>query len=190
MDIGVPLRDLGEFDIAPLKEAILALDDTAWLGNEYRQETYEVYQQTQSVVMVFTDGSGWPDIEVRKEAGWDLLAEQAMPLMHEILEKYYPPGGTIIRAMAAKLLPGGVIKPHRDNHPSFHYGHRIHIPIVSNPRVRFMLDGRPYRFEVGKVYEINNQKKHSVINKGDQGRINFIFDYIPPQNIGQATSNA
>ena len=190
MDIGVPLRDLGEFDIAPLKEAILALDDTAWLGNEYRQETYEVHQQTQSVVLVFTDGSGWPDIEVRKEEGWDLLSEQAVPLMHQILDKYYPPGGTIVRAMAAKLLPGGVIKPHRDSHPSFHYGHRIHIPIVSNPRVRFMLDGRPYRFEVGKVYEINNQKKHSVMNKGNEGRINFIFDYIPPQNIGQASSNA
>ena len=46
--------------------------------------------------------------------------------------RYYrqtlPPGGTIIRAMAAKLLPGGVITPPRANHPSFHYGHRIPIP--------------------------------------------------------------
>ena len=35
--------------------------------------------------MIFTDGSGWPEIEVRREAGWDLLAEQAVPLMQQIL---------------------------------------------------------------------------------------------------------
>ncbi|MFK8050000.1 MAG: aspartyl/asparaginyl beta-hydroxylase domain-containing protein [Halioglobus sp.] len=185
MDIGQPLRELGEFDISGLQDVILGLGDDDWLGNEYRQDTYEVHEQTQSIVMVFTDGSGWPNIEVVRESGWDLLAEQAVPLMHEILEKHYPPGGTIIRAMAARLIPGGIIKPHKDKHPSFHFGHRIHIPLVTNPRVRFMLDGKPYKFEVGKVYEINNQKQHSVMNKGDEGRINFIFDYVPPQNLGQ-----
>ena len=185
MDIGVPLRDLGEYDISALREVILAQDEEVWLGNTYRQQEYEVHQQTQSIVMVFTDGSGWPDIEVRKEPGWDVLAAQAVPLMHRILADHYPPGGSIIRAMAAHLSPGGVIKPHRDKHPSFHYGHRIHIPIVTNPRVRFMIDGRPYKFEVGRVYEINNQLQHSVMNKGAEGRINFIFDYIPPQHLGQ-----
>ncbi len=186
MDIGVPLRELGEYDIGPLRDVILAQDEQVWLGNTYRQQEYEVHQQTQSIVMVFTDGSGWPDIEVHREPGWDVLAEQAVPLMHRILADHYPPGGCIIRAMAARLSPGGVIKPHRDKHPSFHYGHRIHIPIYTNPRVRFMIDGRPYRMEVGKVYEINNQMQHSVMNKGREGRINFIFDYIPPEHLGQS----
>jgi hypothetical protein len=36
---------------------------------------------------------------------------------------------------------------------------------------------------LGHVYEINNQKQHSVMNKGSEGRINFIFDYIPPTKI-------
>ena len=46
-----------------------------------------------------------------------------------------------------------------------------------------MIDGRPQQMPVGHVYEINNQKKHSVMNKGGEGRINFIFDYIPPTKI-------
>ena len=100
--------------------------------------------------------------------------------MHAIIRQWYPPGGTIIRAMAAKLLAGGRILPHRDSHPSFGAGHRIHVPIATNPRVRFMIDGRPYQLEVGQAYEINNQKIHSVMNKGDTDRINFIFDYLPP----------
>jgi aspartyl/asparaginyl beta-hydroxylase (cupin superfamily) len=106
--------------------------------------------------------------------------------MEKILQDHYAPGGAIIRAMAARLCSGGVIKPHTDKHPSFHEGHRIHIPITTNSRVRFMIGGRPYRFEVGKVYEINNQQQHSVMNKGAEERINFIFDYIPPGDLSDS----
>jgi aspartyl/asparaginyl beta-hydroxylase (cupin superfamily) len=100
--------------------------------------------------------------------------------MQEIIKKHYPTGGEVIRAMAAKLLAGGKIKAHSDVHESFHCGHRIHVPITTNPRVCFTIDGRPYQFEVGQAYEINNQKQHSVTNKGTEDRITFIFDYVPP----------
>jgi hypothetical protein len=39
---------------------------------------------------------------------------------------------------------------------------------------------------VGKVYEINNQQQHSVMNKGAEERINFIFDYIPPGDLSDS----
>jgi hypothetical protein len=42
--------------------------------------------------------------------------------------------------------------------------------------------------EVGTVYEINNQQQHSVMNKGKEARINFIFDYVPPEHLGQGQS--
>ena len=190
MDIGVPLKELGEVDVTPLVEAVLALPQAAWEENQQRQEDYDVHKRTESVVLIFTDGSGWPDITVTRESGWDLLAESAVPLMEDILRRHYPPGGTIVRAMAAKLLPGEVITPHRDSHPSFHHGHRIHIPIKTNPRVRFMIDGRPYKFKVGQAYEINNQKTHSVMNKGSEARINFIFDYVPPEMIDTSSLQA
>jgi hypothetical protein len=183
MDIGIPLRDLGEIDSTALSETILGLGEQVWKENAYRQKKYDVHNLTESVVMIFTDGSGWPDIEVTKESGWDLMAETAMPLMEKIIEEFYPPGGTIVRAMAAKLIVGGVIKPHVDMHPSFHVGHRIHIPITTNSRVRFMIDGKPNRFVVGHAYEINNQKQHSVMNKGKEDRITFIFDYVPPEQL-------
>jgi aspartyl/asparaginyl beta-hydroxylase (cupin superfamily) len=113
-----------------------------------------------------------------------------VPLMHDIIRKHYPPGGTIIRAMAAKLAAGGKIKPHHDKHPSFHCGHRIHVPITTNPRVRFMIEGRPYQFTVGQAYELNNQKQHSVMNKGTEDRITFIFDYVPPGPLAYVPGKA
>ena len=180
MDIGVPIRSFGKVGMEALGEAILAQDDAAWNENIQRQNDYEVHEQTRSIVLLFADIARWPELEVSKQPGWDRLAGVAVPVMHEIIGKWYPPGGTIIRAMAAKLMAGGRIVPHRDSHPSFVAGHRIHLPIITNPRVRFMIDGRPYQLQVGEAYEINNQKVHSVMNKGDADRINFIFDYLPP----------
>jgi len=178
MDIDVPLRELGAVNAQPLIDAVLGLGDERWRENEYRQNAYEVHRQTRSLVLVFCDG--WPEMKVTKEPAWDELKDVAVPLMHDILAQHYPPGGTIIRAMAAKLVAGGIITPHRDAHPSFVHSHRIHIPISTNPGVRFMIGGRPYRFEVGQAYEINNQKHHSVMNNGSEDRVTFIFDYVPP----------
>ena len=185
MDIDVTLRELGPVDIGPITEAINNLDDSAWQSNKTRQSEYEVHRHTESIVLVFTDGNGWPNIEVTKEAGWDLLAEQAVPLMHKIIEDHYQPGGSIIRAMLAMLIAGRTIKTHIDHHPSFHAGHRIHVPITTNNRVRFMIDGQPHQLKAGEAYEINNQKSHSVMNKGDEGRITFIFDYVPPDRVSR-----
>lgn len=180
MNIDRPLRELGTVHSAALRDAILAQDELAWQEDQYRQEEFDVHRQTESIVVLFLDLKKWPELAVLKEPGWDRLSDVAVPLMNDIIRAHYPPGGTIIRAMAAKLLAGGKITPHVDRHPSFHAGHRIHVPITTNPRVRFMIDGQPYQFEPGKAYEINNQKMHSVMNKGNEDRITFIFDYVPP----------
>ncbi len=185
MDIETPLRELGPVDSSAMAEAILGQEAEAWREELHRQESYDVHRDTESIVMVFTDLEDWPNITIKKEPGWDRLANSAVPVMHDIIGRFYPKGGTIIRAMAAKLSAGGKIKPHRDAHPSFHRGHRIHVPIKTNPRVRFMIDGRPYRLQVGQAYEINNQKNHSVANKGAEDRITFIFDYLPPEQLAR-----
>ncbi len=183
MDIGVPVRSFGKVEMQALGAAILAADEAAWNENVERQKSFEVHEQTRSIVLLFAEVSNWPELQVSKQPGWDRFAHLAVPLMHEIIRNWYPPGGTIIRAMAAKLMAGGRIVPHRDAHPSFAAGHRIHVPIRTNPRVRFMIDGQPVKLEPGHAYEINNQKVHSVMNKGDTDRIHFIFDYLPPSNV-------
>jgi hypothetical protein len=180
------IKELGPVDSEALVDAVLSQERAAWREEEYRQEVYDVHQETESIVLVFTELENWPEIDVCKQPGWDRLAEVAMPLMHDIIGRFYPPGGTIIRAMAAKLLAGCKIKPHVDSHPSFHRGHRIHVPITTNPRVRFMIDGRPHQLPGGQAYEINNQKNHSVMNKGKEDRITLIFDYVPPEQLGRS----
>lgn len=178
MDIKEAQRYLGEVDIQALSEAILSQEPEAWTEQLSRQQTYEVHRDTESIVLLFCDES-WPDGEIRREPGWDRLSGVAMPLIDDIINTHYAPGGTIIRAMAAKLKVQGRIRPHRDTLHSFQIGHRIHVPITTSEAVRFTIAGKPYGFEIGKAYELNNQKVHSVMNLGNEDRISFIFDYVP-----------
>ena len=180
MNISEPQRYLGEVDVEALSQCILSQDAKAWTEQLNRQQSYEVHKDTESIVMLFCDET-WPDGDVHREVGWDRIADDAMPLINHIIETYYNPGGIVLRAMAAKLKAGGRISPHVDSLKSFHMGHRIHVPITTNASVRFMIEGKPYQFEVGKVYELNNQKTHSVMNMSQDDRISFIFDYVPPE---------
>jgi hypothetical protein len=182
MDIGVDQRCLGPVRADELRTRILAQDAEAWTEQAVRQQTYEVHSDTESIVMLFCEES-WPDGEIYREAGWDRLADVAMPLIDTIIRTHYEPGGVLLRAMAAKLKGGGRINAHRDSLRSFHMGHRVHVPITSNTGVRFTISGKPYPFDVGYAYEINNQKLHSVLNMGSEGRISFIFDYVPPDRL-------
>ncbi len=185
MDISEPQRYLGEVDIGALSQCILSQDASAWKEQLIRQQSYEVHKDTESIVMLFCDET-WPDGDVHREVGWDRIADDAMPLINHIIETYYNPGGIVLRAMGAKLKAGGRISPHVDSLKSFHMGHRIHVPITTNTSVRFMIEGKPYQFEVGKIYELNNQKTHSVMNMSKDDRISFIFDYVPPEINGNA----
>ena len=180
MNIDVPLRELGAIDTTALREAIFDQEDAAWLEDESRQKTFYMHDQTRSLILLILDDTKWPDRHVTKGPGWPRIADVAMPVMEEIIKKHYATGGDVVRAVVASLRAGANIKAHTDGHKSFHSAHRIHVPISTNPKVWFTIGGLPYQFKVGEAYEINNQKQHSVVNKGDEDRITFIFDYVPP----------
>lgn len=186
MEFDGTLKELGEVDVSALLERVQGMGPESWSANQYRQKAYSVHEQTESLVLVFCNG--WPELTVTREVAWDELKDLAVPLMHDIIARHYPPNGTIIRAMAAKLKAGGIISPHRDTHQSFVHSHRIHIPLTTNPGVRFMINGRPHRLQVGQAYEVNNQRNHSVMNNGKEDRITFIFDYLPRPEGGGANA--
>ena len=175
-------RDLGPVHVDSLREAVFAQDEAAWQECEHRQRAYDVHHDTDSIVLLFCSET-WPDVAISRMQGWERLANAAQPLMDDILRRYYPPGGVILRAMAARLKAGGSIAPHVDSLPSFRAGHRIHAPLLTHSGVRFTIDGQPCKMEVGRAYEINNQLAHSVLNTGPQDRIHFIFDYLPPERV-------
>jgi len=75
-----------------------------------------------------------------------------------------------------ELRRGGIIPEHTDQGKMLTTHHRIHIPLVSDPAVKFTLDHKDYYLEPGHGYEINNQLTHEVRNESNIDRIHMIID--------------
>lgn len=176
MKLDTPLKTLGPVNHLQMKNAVCAAPPERWLENQIRQKSFDVHAKTHSIIMLFTDG--WPDIRVTREAGWNEFAPTALPVMQEIIRNHYSIRGTIIRAVFAKLLAGKSVDEHMDGHPTFAIGHRIHVPLVTNDQVDFVIAGQHFNLKEGIAYEVSNLDFHYVANPSTEDRIHLIFDYV------------
>ena len=87
----------------------------------------------------------------------------------------------VVRLLA--LPPGGVVKEHVDFFANFQFGLiRLHIPIVTDPGVEFLIEGERCVWRVGDFWYGDFSKPHSVHNHSDVLRIHMVLDCeISPQ---------
>jgi hypothetical protein len=180
VQLETPIRSLGYVDSAKLAARVTATDERAWLTDNRRQSEYEVHAETQSIILVFFNG--WPRVEVFHANGWDAFHDVAMPVIDEVVGKHYAPGGMVLRVVLARLLPKRRIDLHWDNHPSFSVAHRVHVPLLTNPDVEFIVGTERIAAKPHHAFELNNKMPHSVYNGGDTARVHLIFDYAPEQD--------
>lgn len=82
-----------------------------------------------------------------------------------------------IRLLA--LAPGSIIKPHRDLGCSYPDGtFRIHVPIVTNPGVHFIINEQRLHLQEGECWYLDFNETHSILNEGDETRVHLIIDGI------------
>lgn len=80
------------------------------------------------------------------------------------------------------LQPGSEIKPHRDMGCGYKDGtFRLHIPIVTNNLVSFIVGGENLKLLPGSCWYIDFNETHSIKNDGDNVRIHLIVDCIRNQ---------
>ena len=82
----------------------------------------------------------------------------------------------LTNVLFTELQKGGIIPEHTDDGKLLTTHHRIHIPLISDPAVKFTLDHKDYYLEPGHGYEINNQLTHEVRNESNIDRIHMIVD--------------
>jgi len=56
------------------------------------------------------------------------------------------------------------------------YKLRFHLPVVTNPDVRFTMDGQQYIMSEGHVYLFNQSCMHGVCNVGTNMRVHLVWD--------------
>jgi len=172
------VRRLGQVDIARLREAVLALPEATWdAQNAEKPNRFEALDRTRHIVFRFvSDFQDWrKHYELPLWESWRALLE---PVMLQAVAQYGYANAEFPRVMLARMAPGGVIKPHRDANPAAKWPHKIHVPLLTNDRVVFFIDGVGYHFVEGEAVEVSNMAVHAVENNGDTDRIHLIFEYF------------
>lgn len=164
-----------DFDVRTLSERIAGISPAKWLESE-RERLFAVHKDTQSLQLVHFE-----DFKHDSPEYFDLYfeLEDALKPLVERVSSYYQNNGFIVRLLVAKLLAGGTIPPHTDAGFSLLNCHRVHIPIVTNSQVKFVVGGEEKNMQVGEFWEINNGVEHSVENRSDEDRIHIIIDWMP-----------
>lgn len=171
------VRNLGTVDITGLREAVLKLPEAVWQAeNAHKKNRFETLGTTQHIVFRMVENfADW-----RKTFDGALWAEWR-PLLEPVLAAATAPygyaRGTFPRVMFARMMPGGFIQPHRDNNPAAKWPHKIHVPLLTNPKVDFLVGRTVHHFLEGEAVEVNNMGPHAVRNGGTTPRIHLIFEY-------------
>jgi len=180
---------LGDMDISPIKGLVEQLTDLHWAGEATRQERYEAHKDTQAIGLVYDEDFRHTNPTV--QPAYNLFGPVLRNLFAMIAEYYEtsadilakfdrPVRGYFIRVNLVKLRAGGEITPHWDMNFSLAHSHRIHVPIITNDQVFFRVGQETAVMKEGEVIEINNRRRHSVINEGTEDRVHLILDWAFP----------
>ena len=171
------IRRLGTVDIAQLREAVLAIPEAVWNAEDRdKPNRFGALDATRHIIFRFVSNFlDWRDSYDRPLwAEWKPLLE---PILTAATAEYGYAHGAFPRVMLARMAPGGVIHPHRDENPAAKWPHKIHVPIQTNDDVTFYVDGVGYTLAEGEAVEVNNMGVHAVKNLGTSDRIHLIFEY-------------
>ena len=171
------VRQLGTVDIAALRAAVLALPESVWdAENAGKPNKFGALDATRHIIFRFvSDFADWRGSYERPLwAEWRALLE---PVLAAATADYGYARGDFPRVMLARMAPGGVIHPHQDQNPAAKWPHKVHVPLTTNDKVAFSVDGETYHFPEGEAVEVNNMATHAVRNDGAADRIHLIFEY-------------
>ena len=145
-------------------------------GKRHQARSFRARDRTRRSVFRFVDSvrdwRGSHDRPARAE--WRALIE---PMLQRAVAPCAYANGAFPRVMLARMAPGGEIKPHRDANVAAKWPHKIHVPLLTNDRVTFYVDGVGYHLPEGEAAELNNMGVHAVKNDGETDRIHLIFEY-------------
>jgi hypothetical protein len=164
-----------DFDPALLRRDLEALTTTEWTAH-FVSENYE---------------GDWSAIPLRSPAGarHPIQMIYADPMATAFADTPYlaacPYFQQVIAAFACeiqcvrlmRLTPGSTIKEHRDHDLDAEHGAvRIHIPILTNPRVVFEVNRIPVQMAPGEAWYLRLADPHRVFNGGDSDRVHLVID--------------
>lgn len=164
-----------QFDCVRLKEDVQKVINSNWVDH-YNQNDYD--GKWTSIALMSINGKSDNIYAFNFDSKEIIATEQleSCSYFKEILDSFY------FEKAAVRLLNlavGAQIKPHSDHCLGYEDGFfRLHIPIITNPDVIFILDDERLIMNEGECWYINANFTHSVANNGNEDRIHLVIDGI------------
>lgn len=98
---------------------------------------------------------------------------EAMPFVKQVLAGF---GVVWSRSRLMRLAPGVGVPPHADINYHWHGRVRLHIPIFTQPAVRFHCDDQAVHMAAGEAWIFDNWRRHHVENGANADRIHLVAD--------------
>lgn len=98
---------------------------------------------------------------------------EAMPYARQILAGFGVVWG---RARLMRLAAGASVPEHADINHHWHTRVRVHVPIVTQPEVRFHCDAETVHMAAGEAWIFDNWRRHHVENHGTAARVHLVAD--------------
>ena len=96
-----------------------------------------------------------------------------MPYLRQALAGF---GVVWSRSRLMRLAPGAGVPEHADINYHWHTRVRVHIPIFTQPQVRFHCDGQAVHMAAGEAWIFDNWRRHHVENGASAPRIHLVAD--------------
>lgn len=170
------------FDPARLARDLAALSSADWIGH-FLTERYEgdwdviplrgPKRAIHPVMMIATTPG-------EKEFA-DAPALERCPYFREIIDAF----DAEVRAVRLlRLTPGSVLLEHTDHEYTDDDGTlRVHIPVVTNADVVFLLNGTRVVMEAGTAWVLRLADPHSVANNGSCDRVHMLVDLVMNERL-------
>ncbi|MCZ6723790.1 MAG: aspartyl/asparaginyl beta-hydroxylase domain-containing protein [Gammaproteobacteria bacterium] len=174
-----------DFDVDPIRNIIAQIPLPEW-EHSGRENVYEAHRETQALQLIYD--SDFRHFNPTYHELYSQFEEALKPLI-DFIADYFQHNGFVARLIFAKLRAGGKIAPHTDGLYSLLKCHRIHIPIITNDKVIFMIGGEEKVLHTGEMWEINNATVHAVDNQSEEDRIHLIIDWVPRSTVRPEDKN-
>jgi hypothetical protein len=158
----LPLR----FDVARMVEEVKGFAEEEWREHPQR------FTGNSAMVLISARG------EINDEMSGPMAVTEKLgrcPYLRQVLSAFNTVFG---RSRLMRLAPGAEVSMHNDVHYYWRNRVRIHIPIVTDPSVRFFCASQSVHMAAGEAWIFDNWKPHRVINPSATQRIHLVADTV------------
>ena len=158
----LPLR----FDVERLLEEISQFNEEDWVTHPTG------FAGNSAVILVSVGGTINDDFAISGSMKPTAFLERC-PYIKQVMKALDTP---ISRSRLMRIVGQGEVPAHTDYYYHWFRRMRIHVPIITNPSVKFFCNGKAVHMAAGEAWTFNNYEIHRVVNGMQQSRIHLVID--------------